>query len=126
MSDDQGRVNMIECCGLKYDVEIGFHDYEKKVPQKVLVDFRALFSSQTSKIPDETTGLIIDYYLANQLIADLLKGFRFKLLEAAGSAVAELLLEKFPIEAVEVRITKFPLDMPNTQSVSFWCRRDNK
>lgn len=106
--------------GLTYSCFIGFHTGELGAPQEITVDFEATLPIRSYK-SDSIDDIVLDYYKANELIADLIAGKRFNLIEAVAHRIADLLLGAFPILGITVRVTKHPLDMPNVESVAYEC-----
>lgn len=102
-----------------YECEVGFHEEEKGLLQKITIDFTAYV---TPMVPHEREGegaVRMDYSRANSLLMGFFKGRKYKLLETILEDVALLLMKNFPIHGVEVSVTKHPLGMPNAHSVSY-------
>lgn len=116
------RSDYIFCSGLDYECKIGFHDYERQSQQRITLDLTAILP-QLNYHQDKVTDIIFDYYLANQKIKQHLKDKQYNLIEALAEDVAYMLLKEFAIHEIRVKITKYPLDMPNLKSVSFECLR---
>ncbi len=112
----------IFCSGLDYECKIGFHDYERLNEQRITLDLTAVLP-KLNYHQDKVTDVIFDYYLANQKIKQYLKDKQYNLIEALAEDVAYMLLKEFAINEIRVRITKYPLDMPNLKYVSFDCLR---
>ena len=105
-----------------YDVRIGFHEYERHIRQRIVIDFEAETEWREAAQADRARG-IVDYYEANLKIAELIQGKEYRLIEAVAEEVAGLLIREFPIQRVRVRVTKAPFDMPNVGSVAVECIR---
>jgi dihydroneopterin aldolase len=105
-----------------YDVRIGFHEYERHIRQRIVIDFEADTDWREAARTDRARG-IVDYYEANLKIAELIQGKEYRLIEAVAEEVAGLLIREFPIQRVRVRVTKAPFDMPNVGSVAVECIR---
>lgn len=105
-----------------YDVRIGFHEYERHIRQRIVIDFEADTDWREAARSDRARG-IVDYYEANLKIAQLIQGKEYRLIEAVAEEVAGLLIREFPIQRVRVRVTKAPFDMPNVGSVAVECTR---
>lgn len=120
------KYDIICCQGLDYECHIGFHDYELHGSQKITVDLTAFFSFTSAKCSDAVASIRFDYFIANQKIKDFLNGKRFNLIETLAQEVAKLLLQEFKVEKINVRVTKYPLDMPNMKSVFFECERQRE
>lgn len=114
----------IICNSLQYEVQIGFHEYEMGVRQKIMVDLEAWFPPLRKDEAENIKALRFDYYEANGCIESLLHSTPYKLLETVAESIAGRLLLKFRIQKIQVKVTKFPLDMPNAHSVSYICTRE--
>lgn len=113
----------IICRGLVFECGIGFHSVEKKIKQKISVDFEATVSPLKPAEADKIKAIRLDYFKANQQIGELFSKKHFKLIETAAEEVADLILKNFDVKGVLVTVTKYPLDMSNTASVSYQCLR---
>ncbi|MDO8520131.1 MAG: dihydroneopterin aldolase [Deltaproteobacteria bacterium] len=115
--------DLILCRGLTFRCEIGFHPVEKSKKQKIVIDLEASVAPIKKELADQIRGIRLDYFRANRQIGELLKRKKFKLIEAAAGAVADLILENFDVRAVTVSLTKYPLGIPNMESVTYRCHR---
>jgi dihydroneopterin aldolase len=109
--------------GFSYDCRIGFHEYERHIRQRVVIDFEAETDWRASARIDRAGKELVDYYEANLAIGKLLADKEFRLIEALAEDVAKLLVSNFPIRRVRVKVTKAPFDMPNVGSVAVECWR---
>lgn len=114
--------DVIFCKGIQHDCEIGFHNIEQGIFQKLEVDFKAFVKPISRDEEDSTKAIRLDYFEANQYIGDFLKGKKINLIETVADSVADLLLKKFQIQAVEVSVTKYPLN--SVKSVTYTCFRE--
>ncbi|HJN76822.1 MAG TPA: dihydroneopterin aldolase [Myxococcota bacterium] len=105
-----------------YDCKVGFHEYERHIRQRVLIDFDAETDWRESARADRARDLV-DYYEVNKAITALIESRDWRLVEAIAEAVAELICSKFPVSAVRVRVRKIPFDMPNCEGVAVECYR---
>lgn len=117
-------LDRIYCKGLNFEAQIGFHDYELKTTQKIVVDLLAYVEPPLNS--DAPLSVRMDYYKANQLIKELVQKSSFQLIETLAEKIAKQLLKAFDIRALEVTLTKFPLDMPNAVSVSYILKREKE
>lgn len=108
--------------GFSYDCRIGFHEYERHIRQRVVVDFEAETDWREAARADRARNLV-DYYEANLAIQALVEAKEYRLIEALAEDVAQMLIARFPIERVRVKVTKAPFDMPNVGSVAVECWR---
>ncbi|MBF0103747.1 MAG: dihydroneopterin aldolase [Deltaproteobacteria bacterium] len=115
--------DIITCRGFQYACEIGIFENEQGVKQKILVDLKVPIKKDVSYEQDRVQDIQFAYDQANQVIKGVVEGKRYNLIESLAEKIACELLQKFAIEFVEVEVTKFPIDMPNADSVSFTCIR---
>jgi dihydroneopterin aldolase len=112
--------------GFSYDCRIGFHEYERHIRQRVVIDWEAETDWREAAKADRAKG-IVDYYEANRAIGRLVEAKEWRLIEALAEDVAQLLLRDFaPIQRVRVKVTKAPFDMPNVGSVAVECWRERE
>jgi dihydroneopterin aldolase len=109
--------------GFSYDCRIGFHEYERHIRQRVVIDWEAETDWRSAARADRADAGLVDYYEANLAIGKLLAAKEYRLIEALAEEVAALLVSTFPIRRVRVRVTKAPFDMPNVGSVAVECWR---
>lgn len=108
--------------GFSYDVRIGFHEYERHIHQRIVIDFEAETDWREAAQNDRAKGLV-DYYEANLKIAKLIEAKEYRLIETVAEEVARLIIADFPVERVRVKVTKAPFDMPNVGNVAVECWR---
>lgn len=92
--------------GLKTKCIIGDYEWERKRPQRLILDLEVEGDFSEAAEKDKLVPGLFDY---NQLARDVLKMIEkssYQLIETLAEAVAELALEKFPIEAITVRLAK--------------------
>ena len=91
--------------GLRTECIIGFIDWERQMPQTVLVDLEfpcdAARAAATDQV-DET----IDYKRIAKRVLAWAQNSEFQLLETFAHRLALLLLEEFPLQWVKVRVSK--------------------
>lgn len=109
--------------GFSYDCKIGFHEYERHIRQRVVIDFEAETDWREAARLDRAKDLV-DYYEANLAIQALVIQKEYRLIEALAEDVARVLLTNFPVDRVRVKVTKSPFDMPNVGNVAVECWRD--
>lgn len=100
------RMDKIIIKGLKSKCVIGDYEWERKRPQRLVLDLEVEGDFSEAAQKDKLTPDLFDY---NQLARDVLKLVEkssYHLIETLAEAIAELALKKFPIEAITVRIAK--------------------
>lgn len=108
--------------GFSYDCRIGFHEYERHIQQRIVVDFEAETDWREAARADRAKN-IVDYDEVNQAIAALVEAREYRLIEAMAEDIAKLLCARFPVQRVRVKVTKAPFNMPNIGSVAVECWR---
>lgn len=108
--------------GFSYDVRIGFHEYERHIRQRIVIDWEAETDWREAAKLDRARDLV-DYYEANLAITRLVEGKEYRLIEAVAEDVARVLVTDFPVTRARVKVTKAPFDMPNVGSVAVECWR---
>ena len=108
--------------GFKYDCRVGFGADERSQPQTIVVDFDARTDWRASGLADRA-HTIVDYAEVDRAISALLSGREWRLIEAIAEAVARLICTGFPVDQVQVTVTKRPVDMPHCEGVSVRCSR---
>lgn len=119
-----GQTDKILCHGFVYECELGFHAHEHRIHQKIRVDLEVAVKPIPAAHSDQVSQIRLDYHSANRLMRDLLLSRKFNLLETVAEEISKKLLEEFNIESVKIRVTKYPLDMPNVEGVSYECVRE--
>jgi dihydroneopterin aldolase len=114
--------DLVCCNGLSLEVRIGFHDHERRIRQRVLVDLAIETDFRKGTGSDRHEGLVNYYELARRLqghVADR----EYDLLEAFAVDLARQVIAAHPDVRVRVRAEKRPFDMPSVVSVSVECTR---
>ena len=95
---------LIEIQGLELE---GFHgalDAERLDGQPFLFD--VLLHAHDAGVRSDKLGDTVDYTAVVVAIREVSGGHRFNLIEALAAAVADALLERFPVSRVRVRVRK--------------------
>jgi len=108
--------------GFKYECRVGFGVDERSQPQTIVVDFDARTDWRASGLADRAHS-IVDYAEVDGAISALVCGREWRLIEAMAEAIARLICTGFPVDQVQVKVTKRPLDMPHCDGVSVVCSR---
>ena len=108
--------------GFQYDCRVGFSVEERSLPQAITVDFSARTDWRASGLADRAHS-IVNYAEVDRAIFALVTGQEWRLIEAIAENVARLICTGFPVDQVQVTVTKKPADMPHCDSVSVTCSR---
>jgi dihydroneopterin aldolase len=109
--------------GLTGECRIGFHEYEQDIIQKLVIDIEVSVRPMTDFEADQVGMLRMDYFVASNIVREILSCRRYNLIETVAEDVSAALLKTFDIESVETTVTKHPHDMPHVRSVSYVCVR---
>ena len=92
--------------GLVCQARVGVPEQERAQPQKLLLDLElGLDLSRAGQ--DDRVEQTVDYAAVCAEVKKWVEGRPFKLVEAVAQRTAELVLEKFLVEEVKVRVRKF-------------------
>ena len=95
----------IRLTGLTFEGRHGWYEAERKRPRPFVVDLVVAFPLEVSARSDRLTHTL-DYDRLAETVLELGRTTSFKLIERLAGAIADALLEGFPIEAVEVTVHK--------------------
>lgn len=102
---------MIRLCGLSF---YGFHGVsaaERETGRAYEVDCEFETTYNEAGLTDQVTDTV-DYSEVYREIKAVIEGMQFSLLEAIGSRLAVILLDKFPLERVTLKIRKMQPPLP--------------
>jgi len=119
-SEDAGWVRL---SGLTVTgVRLGAYPAEKDAPRSIRVDAGVWTNTVT---PGHTDALddALDYAKVAAMITDTCQSKHFNLLETLAERLAELLLQEFPVECVELEVYKPDVIGGATASVAITRRR---
>lgn len=119
------KMDVIECQGLEFACWIGFHDQEKLHSQNIKIDLQAHVKAFPNHAIDHPQHIEFDYYEATQLLQTALQDQKFLLIEALTHFVLQTLHVAFPkVLKFKITVSKFPLDMPNCERVSYTAEEE--
>ena len=101
---------VVELAGLEIPGRHGVEERERESEQPFLYDVRLQLAEPAADRIEET----VDYRTAVELVREVSESRHFRLLEAMAAAVADALMERFPLETARVRVRKpqVQLDAP--------------
>lgn len=124
MPDHEARLNdRVHGIAFAYDCRLGFHACERHIRQRVLVDFEAWTDFREAARTDQPSDALVDYYKVNNALRELVEAREWNLVETMAEDIARMLVTRFPVSRVRVKVTKSPFDMPNAGSVAVECWR---
>ena len=94
---------VVEVEGLEVFGRHGVEDLERERGQTLLYDVRLEVSDAAASDRLEDT---VDYVAVAELVQEISDARTFNLLEALATAIADTIVERFPVERVRVRVRK--------------------
>ncbi|MCC6172876.1 MAG: dihydroneopterin aldolase [Gammaproteobacteria bacterium] len=91
--------------GLEVECLIGFIDWERRIRQKVVIDFELPVDCARAAARDEVADTL-DYKRVAKRIIEFVGASEFKLVETLAHRVALLVLEEFGIEWIRLAVNK--------------------
>lgn len=110
--------------GLELNTVIGVYDWERVDPQRVFVDVELDYSLEKAGISDQVTDTI-DYATIAKLVDDTAKELKPELVEALAHHSCLRILESYPVDAVNIKITK-PDILDRARNVGVQVRRTRR
>ena len=93
---------VVELAGLEIPGRHGAEDWEREQEQPFLYDLELELAEPAADRVEET----VDYREVVELVRGVSVSRQFQLLESIAAAVADALLERFPLERASVRVRK--------------------
>lgn len=93
---------LLELAGLEIRGQHGVEDSEREQEQPFVYDLELELEEPANDRIEDT----VDYREVVELVRAVSENRQFQLLESIAAAVAEALLERFPLERVRVRVRK--------------------
>jgi dihydroneopterin aldolase len=125
MSADPTSDDRIELRGMRFLGRHGVTLEERMEPQPFEVDV-VMWSSLEAAVRSDDLADTVDYSAVFSLVADIVQGSSFRLIEAIAGAIVEAILESQPqVESIEVRVRKPQAPLPGEfKAVEAVLRRD--
>jgi 7,8-dihydroneopterin aldolase/epimerase/oxygenase len=93
---------LVELAGLEIPGRHGVDDWERETEQPFLYDLELEFPEPAADRIEKT----VDYREVVELVRTVSQSRQFQLLESMAAAIADALLERFPLERARVRVRK--------------------
>ena len=93
---------LVEVTGLEIAGRHGVDDWERETEQSFVYDLELELAEPASDRIEET----VDYREVVELVRAVSESRQFQLLESIAAAVADALLDRFPLERARVRVRK--------------------
>jgi 7,8-dihydroneopterin aldolase/epimerase/oxygenase len=106
---------------LELSARIGVPDEERLDTQRLVVNLTMFPARGFSGLGDDVENTV-DYFVVTRAVKDFVSQRECRLIETLAEEIAALLLDRFPLSAVEVELRKFVL--PDTAYVAVRIRRE--
>jgi 7,8-dihydroneopterin aldolase/epimerase/oxygenase len=114
-------IDAIHVQELELLAKIGVPDEERSVAQRLTVNLTMYPTRGLSGLNDAVENTV-DYFVATRVVREFASQCECRLVETLAEGIAGVLLERFPLSAVEVEVRKFIL--PDTAYVAVRVRRE--
>lgn len=84
---------------------IGVYDWEQEIKQKLVLDIEMAHDNRPAGKSDDVADAL-DYSQVSQAVLDHIEGGRFLLVERVAEEVAELIMARFNVAWIKIRLTK--------------------
>ena len=109
---------------VKIQTKLGVPEWERMVPQTIVLDIEIAMPNSESCITDEIADTI-DYGLVVGRLRDTLNGKSFKLVEALAEHLCQLIITEFKSPWVKIKVAK-PGILPGVKSLGVIIERGSK
>lgn len=100
---------------------IGVYDWEQEIKQKLVLDIEMAHDNRPAGKSDDVADAL-DYAQVSQAVLAHIENGRFLLVERVAEEIAELLMERFSVPQVKIRLTK-PGAVPQARGVGVEIER---
>jgi len=108
---------------VKVETKLGVPEWERMVAQTVLLDIEISYDLSAACKSDAIDDTV-DYGLIVNRIRETLKENSFKLVEALGEHVCQLILKEFKAKAVKIKVAK-PAVLPRLKALGIVIERSS-
>ncbi|PAR28172.1 bifunctional dihydroneopterin aldolase/7,8-dihydroneopterin epimerase [Vibrio metoecus] len=84
---------------------IGVYDWEQQIKQKLVLDLEMAHDNRPAGKSDDVTDAL-DYAQVSQAVLEHIEQGRFLLVERVAEEVAELIMNRFSVPWIRIRLTK--------------------
>jgi len=102
---------------------IGVYDWEQEIKQKLVLDIEMAHDNRLAGKSDDVVDAL-DYAQVSQAVLSHIEGGRFLLVERVAEEVAELIMSRFNVPWIKIRLTK-PGAVPQAAGVGVVIERGN-
>ncbi|WP_375751423.1 bifunctional dihydroneopterin aldolase/7,8-dihydroneopterin epimerase [Vibrio sp. HN007] len=100
---------------------IGVYDWEQTIKQKLVLDIEMAHDNRAAGKSDDVVDAL-DYAAVSEAVLNHIETGRFLLVERVAEEVAELIMQKFSVPWVKIRLTK-PGAVPQARGVGVIIER---
>ncbi len=100
---------------------IGVYDWEQEIKQKLVLDIEMAHDNRPAGKSDDVVDAL-DYAQVSQAVLSHIEGGRFLLVERVAEEVAELIMSRFNVPWIKIRLTK-PGAVPQAAGVGVVIER---
>lgn len=91
--------------GLALEAIIGIHDWERTQRQPVVIDLEMAADCAVAASSDDIADAL-DYFAVSEALQNLVENSSYQLIETLAEACAELVLRRFSVHWLRLRLTK--------------------
>lgn len=84
---------------------IGVYDWEQEIKQKLVLDLEMAHNNRPAGKSDDVNDAL-DYSQVSQAVIEHIQNGRFLLVERVAEEVAELIMQRFSVPWIKIRLTK--------------------
>ncbi|MEC6798394.1 dihydroneopterin aldolase [Photobacterium sp. S4TG1] len=103
---------------------IGVYDWEQKIKQKLVIDLEMAHDNRPAAMADDV-NLALDYSMVSTAVTEHITQGRFLLVERVAEDIATLIMTRFAVPWIKVRVTK-PSAIANAAGVGVQIERGIK
>ncbi|MGU9978004.1 MAG: dihydroneopterin aldolase [Candidatus Oxydemutatoraceae bacterium WSBS_2016_MAG_OTU14] len=107
---------------LKVNTIIGVFEWEKRMPQDVMIDLEMEFDTSKAALSDDIADTLNYKDVAKCVLPSFSTTNTFALIETLAEKLASLLLEKYALEQIKVSISK-PMAVRGSKNVKVIVRK---
>lgn len=100
---------------------IGVYDWEQTIKQKLILDLEMAHDNKPAGKSDDVTHAL-DYAQVSQAVIKHIESGRFLLVERVAEEIAELIMQRFSVPWIRIRLTK-PGAVPQAKGVGVIIER---
>lgn len=109
-------MDKIRVSGLKVMTIVGIFDWEREVPQPVILDLEMATDIRAAAAADDIHATI-DYKAVSDRLAEFVSTSQFRLIETLAEQCADIVLQEFGVSSLTLRVSK-PEAIPTAATVS--------